>query len=300
VHRSVSRTADALDVVQPVVSQGLRRLRALFDDELYVRTGRGMAPTALALALHEPVAQMLAIARRAIFPAPTFDPAQSTREFRVIVTDFGAASLLPGVLRELLPRAPHVQLRLLPLARDVFERLESTDADLAIGILSGAPRTIRTASIFRDQYVCALRQGHPALTPALSLAAFRPARHVVVSSQLDGSDRNERGGFDDRGTTRAALIVPNYAALPLVLSQTDLLAIVPRSAAHVFFAGQPLVFVDVPFKTPAIDVVAAWHERSTADLGLQWLRRMIAGAIAASGSRSLRRGRRSVRANEWR
>lgn len=49
--RNVSRAAERLSVGQPAVSASLVRLRNCFDDRLFVREGRGMRPTAKAIAI---------------------------------------------------------------------------------------------------------------------------------------------------------------------------------------------------------------------------------------------------------
>ena len=74
-----------------------------------------------------------------------------------------------------------------------------------------------------------------------------------------------------------------YRAL---LAQTDLIAIVPRTASRIFFAGHAVAFVDLPFEAPPITVVAAWHARSDGDLGLRWLRDLVAEAVAGSEAAS--------------
>jgi DNA-binding transcriptional LysR family regulator len=281
-HRSVSRAADALDLPQPVVSQGLRRLRLLFDDMLFVRTGPGMAPTAAAAALRAPIAAMLAIANDAILPEPRFEPAEATREFGIVATDFGAVTLLPQLMPVLHVVAPRVRLRMLPMDPDVFAKLASTEADLALGIMSEVPADIRTRVVFRDRYVCAMREGHPALTPALSLGAFHRAQHVVVTSRLDSAGASEASIAEQLAKSRIALHVPNYAALPSLLARTDLIAIVPQTASRIFFSGRPVTFVPLPFAAAPIAVIEAWHERSEADLGLRWLRDRVADAVAGS------------------
>ena len=43
--RNVTRAAESLGISQPAMSNGLRRLRELFDDPLLVRTSNGMSPT---------------------------------------------------------------------------------------------------------------------------------------------------------------------------------------------------------------------------------------------------------------
>ncbi len=46
--RSVTRAAEKLFLGQPAISAALARLRDLFDDPLFLRTGRSMEPTARA------------------------------------------------------------------------------------------------------------------------------------------------------------------------------------------------------------------------------------------------------------
>ena len=47
--RNVTQAANHLGLSQPAMSNGLRRLRDLFNDPLLVRTSDGMSPTARAL-----------------------------------------------------------------------------------------------------------------------------------------------------------------------------------------------------------------------------------------------------------
>ena len=49
--RNVTQAANQLNLSQPAMSNGLRRLRELFDDPLLVRTSEGMTPTERALEL---------------------------------------------------------------------------------------------------------------------------------------------------------------------------------------------------------------------------------------------------------
>ena len=112
---SVSATARALDIPQPAVSQGLRRLRLLFDDELFLRVARRMEPTPLAASLREPIASIVEIAREHILRHLSSFRKQSRREFRIAATDFGAVTLLALLLPRLSATAPDVRLRLSPM-----------------------------------------------------------------------------------------------------------------------------------------------------------------------------------------
>ncbi|MEK1942448.1 MAG: LysR family transcriptional regulator [Pseudomonas sp.] len=57
--RSVSRAAACLNVGQPAVSGSLARLRSRFDDPLFIRHGRGIAPSAKAEQIADRLAPLL-------------------------------------------------------------------------------------------------------------------------------------------------------------------------------------------------------------------------------------------------
>ena len=49
-HRSVTRASEAVGLSQPATSAAVARLRALFDDQLFVKIGAEMKPTPRAAA----------------------------------------------------------------------------------------------------------------------------------------------------------------------------------------------------------------------------------------------------------
>ena len=64
--RNVTQAANQLNLSQPAMSNGLRRLRELFDDPLLVRTSDGMTPTERALELEPVVREVLTQIDRAV------------------------------------------------------------------------------------------------------------------------------------------------------------------------------------------------------------------------------------------
>src|SRR3546814_14139262 len=49
--KSVTQAAEALDLPQPTLSRHLKYLRSHFDNPLFVRTSKGLEPTAMAMSL---------------------------------------------------------------------------------------------------------------------------------------------------------------------------------------------------------------------------------------------------------
>jgi DNA-binding transcriptional LysR family regulator len=106
----------------PAVSNALRRLRDLLDDELFLRTPSGMAPTPYALQLAEPVAQALRGLQGALNVRASFDPARSERCFTLAMTDVGEIYFLPVLMDALAREAPGVTLRCVPVADAIAAR----------------------------------------------------------------------------------------------------------------------------------------------------------------------------------
>ena len=132
-HRSVTGAAKMLGVTPSAVSHALSRLRRSLDDELFVHGDDGMEPTARALELAPSIRDGLGRIDDALAAKP-FVPSDSTRAFRISATDYGAVTLLPGLIRRLCEVAPQVELRVFPCNRtDVVRHLDEGRIDLVIG-----------------------------------------------------------------------------------------------------------------------------------------------------------------------
>ena len=71
--RSVSRAAERLNLSQPAVSNALARLRESVGDPLFVREGKGMAPSPRAKTLRDPIRKALELLERGFRSDESFD-----------------------------------------------------------------------------------------------------------------------------------------------------------------------------------------------------------------------------------
>src|SRR5262245_37118340 len=120
--RSVTRAGRILGLSQPATSAALARLRRFFGDPLFVRTGRRLEPTPFALALRDPVQDIVRRIEKTIDRRLEFDPKSSNREFTLATSDYAVLVLAPALHAALNKDAPNVRLRFVPLelaARDV-------------------------------------------------------------------------------------------------------------------------------------------------------------------------------------
>lgn len=285
-HRSVSGAAVALNLTQPAVSNALRRLRALTDDDLFVRTRRGMEPTAFSLAAGDALAEGLRLIRHGLERAAPFDPGATRRTFRILMTDAGEVVFLPRLMPRLRARAPLLDVRVLqlPLAR-YLEALETDEADLAIGNLRPRAGTLVLRRLFDERYVVACRRDHPlaaaaGAAEAASLDGLLACDHVVVRPPNASDVMVDTLVRTNRWTIRVALEVPHFMVLASILDQTDLVAIIPSLVAGELARKADLAILQLPLESPVITIRLGWHTRQQKDAGNRWLRHQIVELMA--------------------
>lgn len=280
--RHVGRTAGRLHLSASAVSHGLGRLRRLLNDPLFLRTPKGVVPTARALELAAPVADVLAGARRVISTAEPFDPATSTRRFAIGAPDGVSAVFLPPLLAKLRQSAPRMDIslrQLLPRPGDIsperawmfaFGELEAREMDIAILPTDDIPARFRQRKLYDEDFVIAMRAGHP-FADDPGLAAFCRMQHVVVS--LTGDPR----GFVDQVleqqglSRRIALTVPNFMFALAVLAETDLISALPRRFVAMHARRFGVVCTEAPLSLAHSGLNAVASKAAMMDAGLAWL-----------------------------
>lgn len=280
--RHVSRAALRLNRSQPAVSHALARLRDIFNDPLLVRGDDGLQPTARALYLQEPLAEALALVR-SMMEQPAFNPSQTERLFRLSISDYGAAILLPALASRLRRDAPLVDLSVVSYGRDrALAALADGEIDLAVGVYptlnQQAHRDLRSLPLFKETFACLIDAGY-SQTP-IDLAAYLSRPHVQISVALQ--DNSEIDGVLARlgHKRRIAVKIPHWSIAPDLVRGTDLiLTAARRSLDHL--AGNELICCEVPFAMPSFPFVQTWHRRRDRDQAHRWLRQQI-GELASS------------------
>lgn len=274
----VTRAAERLHLSQPAVSHALARLRDLLGDPLLVRAGSGLVPTARALELAAPLAETLAQVQSLLAPN-TFDPASARRTFRLAMSDYGAAIILPGLIRTLRTEAPGIDLQISHASREgMVEGLLNGDIDLAAGVLPELPGELRSTPLFEERYVCLLdRQSLPA-GGVLDLPTYLSRPHVLLEMRGSGTPEIERTLTALRERRRVAISLPHWSVAPRFISGTDLILTVASRALNEV-DDQSLIVLPPPFEIAPFTFVSAWHKRRGGDQALNWLNRRIEQGI---------------------
>lgn len=263
---SASRAALRLGVTQSAISAGLRRLRELYGDQLFIRTGRGLAPTLRANQLKPVISEALDRCRQSL---AMINPDNQHYEGRSVVLglsdDFEIAygRLLMDAIARRLPklrvifRQTHSQI--------VAGALLDRNLDLAITAGGFAERRLSRQVLGEGDYHCLVDP--PSLAPGqqrIDLEEFVAREHVLVSS----------GGFigiTDEGLAALGLSrqvcasTSHFAALPYLLKGSTAVATIPGHAAQAIAQMSGLCVLPCPLALPRYPVELGWRTQAQLD-----------------------------------
>lgn len=282
-HRSVVAAAGELAMSPSAVSHALARLREAMSDELFVRYGNAMQPTARAEQMTEAVAHALHALNSCLDGVREFDPATSQQGFVFAATDFTAFALLPSLVEALEKCAPHLRIQIVYSAhRDSLEEMAAGRVHFAIGMRNGLAAEqdgVECLHCFDDDYVVAASQQHPAIGQTLSLDQYLAARHVVVTPWVDAASVVNTA-LERQGLKRdVAVQLPSLLAAPFVVARSSYLITLPRRLARAMGDTLPLAIYPAPFPIPPYALEVCFHRRHAGTPGHAWLRDQILAVL---------------------
>lgn len=271
--RSVTRAAEKLFLGQPAISAALARLRGLFDDPLFVRTGRSMEPTARAQEIFGHLSPALDAISTALSRAADFDPATSKAVFRIGLSDDVEFGLLPPLLRRLRSEAPGITLvvrranyLLMP------QLLSSGEISVGVSYTDELPANAKRKTLRRSTWKILRADSIPG---ALTLDDYCARPHALVSyaGDLDGFVDQTLAEMDRK--RQVVLAVPQFVGLAQLLAGTDIIATVPEYVALALTAAGGLRAEEPPFPTRLAELSMVWRGAQDQDPAERWLRSRI-------------------------
>jgi len=270
--RNMTRASAALHMTQPAVSNAINRLRLTLKDPLFVKIPGGVLPTQRAELLWPPIRDALAN----IFGAlehDEFDPSRSDAVFRLSMSDHVANQVIRPLFIKQQSIAPSIRIHLRPYSVDNADALlEKGEIDMAIGVYPNFGNTLRALPIKRQNYVCVMRSSHPLLLhSSLELDTFLRARHLSIS--LQGTATLVDHELAAHGHKRNVVLTVNQFALaPRLLTETDLICVLPDDAIPDTPYSHLLKAVEPPFSFAPRTINLIWHSRSDNLPAHRWLR----------------------------
>ena len=271
---SVSLTAQRLKLTQPAISNALARLRAHFDDELFVLMDRKMVPTPLCRSLAEPVRRIMSELSLIAAARAEFDPSTTDRTVTIVCSDYVFLVFLSRAIRELAAVAPGVCIRALLTSENMGELLRNGRADFGIfpekRMVEGLPH----GPLFADTFsVIAWRRNSQLKAGRLTAQQYLSLSHVSTSIGPNTPAHIEQESLDRLGINRnIAVYAPNFTSIAEVVLGTDYIATMHTRSARILAERMDIVVIDPPMEISPFQVCLQWHPGMEADPGLEWVR----------------------------
>jgi DNA-binding transcriptional LysR family regulator len=282
---TLAAAADRLAITPSAVSHALGRLRTQLNDPLLVRVGGRMQPSPYALDLIEEVRPVLRSLRRMLAPRDPFDPATSTRTFRIAVPAITA--LIAEVFARINDEAPGVALEWVNLGPQLYADVADEQIDLALlGADKALPEGLTEQKMPTLERLTYMRAGHPAADD-WNRQAWLDWPHVMVGLANAARETVEERVARDWLERRIGAHIPEFSGVAPLLARTNMLGttvplfMVEDVRTYGLIAKRP------PVDLPDITFRFFWATRLSQDPGNEWLRSVVIGAYETVHDRAM-------------
>jgi len=268
----ITAAAGKLHLTQPAVSHALARLRKQFDDELFIRHGRRMVPSALCQKIMPQVISSVKVLESTLIDNELFDVSHHKKEVKFGLRDILEYTFFPPLVTDLIVNTPNITVRShqVPLL-GMEKSLEQRELDFVIDVLTPTGEDIQSTVLFRDKFSLVCREDHPILAD-LTLENYIAAHHARISFKGTAVNVVDMA-LAQLGLTRTySLVCEHYLAAGSVVGNSDVLLTLPDLYAQVLTEKLPVVVVDLPFEVQALPVHLYWHKQGEYDPVNEWMR----------------------------
>ena len=270
---NITKAAKRQGLTQSAVSHALARLRATLDDPLFLRQGTQMMPTPFARSILEPVRDALDSLRSHAQHLDAFDPTKAQRLMKIGIHDVLEASFLPQLIQGIKSHAPGVDIASVRSVRNELEDdLREGALDMVIDVGLPLSDAIAREKLFHMEHVVVVREGHPLCHGSFGIDDYLDYGHVQVSARRFGAGFVDIALAQLNKSRRVELrCQQNYSACRVV-SQTDLIATIPKVYAQRAATQFENRILPLPLTLPQLDVYLYWHVNGDRDVGNLWVR----------------------------
>lgn len=278
--QNITRAANLLGMSQPAVSNAVARLKLMFNDDLFVRYGRGIQPTMRARQLFGPVRQALQLIMNEL-PGAGFDPNSSMRQFNVAICSPLDKRLTSQVIHAVDTLSSSVSIKLQTIVNDNIEhQLRYQNIEFMISYRKIERADFCNEPLFNDELVLVASQNHPRISPYMADEKYLREKHAVM--MLDRFSSFSASYYDDPELqSLIAYQGTDLYSVMEVVSKTDMVALVPRWLAQANTGILNLSVIPLPWMKNQLTCYLSWHESSSKDRGNMWMKSLLSQCVMA-------------------
>jgi DNA-binding transcriptional LysR family regulator len=285
--RSVTRAAARMGLSQPALSASLARLRRHFGDELLTRAGNEYRLTPLAVQLRD-LARLALSGVERVFAAQTeFDPASSTREFSLLISDYGVAVLGDRIASLLAEESPNARLRFIANTPSSVDRAEQVllSTDLLV-LPHGFVSDLSHRDLYRDEWVCLVSTDNAEVDSELTVEHLRALPWVVTfhgpTAATPAARQMRMRGIE----LNVQVVTENFLTVPGLVAGSSRIALLQRRLAELLPLNLGVRVLPPPVEVGQLVEAMWWHPAFDDDPEHTYLRDLVvrATALAVGGA----------------
>lgn len=278
--QSASRAAIRLRLTQSAVSAALQRLRAIYQDPLFVRTGRGLQPTPRAYELKPFVSDALNQCRQSL--SLILNPSTTTRTITVGMSDDFEIAMASTLIEQSKIYAPNMRFVFKQThSHIVSDMLMQYELDVAVTAGGFSYQSIRKEKIGVGTYACLVHKD-TVTENTITLDEYATKPHLLIS----------HGGYvgvvdeilsDMKMSRTVAVSTTHFAAIPWLMQSSNLIATLPKHAALAIAQRcRDLSFIPCPIALPEYSIELSARINSQHDSAIELAKQLIKSALSFS------------------
>ncbi|ACA87570.1 LysR family transcriptional regulator [Shewanella woodyi] len=280
---SFSRAAEELNLTQSSVSNAIARLKLSIGEELFIRVGRGVKPTSVALNLYQQLEQPLLAIEQVVSGLHLFDPKQSKRSFYVYANETIIQLLQTRVDEYLCDSAIDIVFRETPIGEEQIQMdLQLEKVDLALDITQPHLASFASTKVMQDRLNCVVRKEHPRIQGSLSTEQYFAEKHIIHNmrrSNLSMADLMTKEVLPKREMYGEQSSLLNMLA---TAAKSNAIAVATQSYTDAYAELFGLQVLPLPFVTEPIDLYMVWCKKLQHNAANLWLRETLLLLIKSS------------------
>ena len=268
--KNLTKSGQVLGITQPAVSNALARLRDLFNDELFIRTSRGMIPTPVANQLIGDIRNALSLIQNTISVSEKFDPSTAEMTFKISIGDTSEYRLLPLLIKQLAEIAPKVKVETYITARkDAPRELAAGAIDFSIDPPLQSDQHLKHEKIYQEDYVMIVREDHPILKKQkITIEDYLDLSHIHISNRKTGMGHVDMTLYKLGLTRDIFLRAQHFLVAPYIVEQSDMAITTTKG----FAVDRNLAWRELPFDIDPLVLHLYWHENNDNESSSKWMR----------------------------
>ena len=282
--KSYTKAAKRLGITQSAVSQGVTRLRDVFNDALFIRGSRGVFPTQFALDIYPTLSSAVENIAYMMPEYKKFDPKKCDKQFTISSLSVFGFTILPELALMMALDGPSASVKNEPLYNhDITSMLRSQDLDLVIEAESNQYPQLRSHVIMEDTLSVMCREDHPRLKgDSITVDEYLTEKHVTHSQVAQGGGYLIGRGLKDESILKKRQVAwygSSIMEMLPIIEKCNYIALLPQRLVDQYLQFYKLKQLKTSFLIEPIKVAMYWHPSRTNDPSHRWLRQQVIKSV---------------------